>query len=136
MPTHHARKRYQNADIEIQDTRGAGAVIGAVRSARVLNRMKEGEATKAGVTEHKRYFRCDNGKANYAPPAEHSTWSVSARDSNPRLTSEPEKDHRIQRPKRANWKESNPRAAARHREKQSICWSAPPVTSKPNGDSA
>jgi len=71
---HHARKRYQNADIEIQDTRGAGAVIGAVRSARVLNRMKEGEATKAGVTEHKRYFRCDNGKANYAPPAEHSTW--------------------------------------------------------------
>ena len=52
------------------DSRGAVAIINAVRSARVLNTMSKAEAEKAGVDEVDRrlYFRIDRGKANMAPP--------------------------------------------------------------------
>ena len=75
---HHTRKPSfgQAAEYAVDDARGAGAMIAAVRSARTLNVMTEKEAGKAGLAEHQRrsFFRVDNGKANLAPPAKQSTW--------------------------------------------------------------
>ena len=57
------------------DTRGAGAKVDAYRVVRVLNRMTKEEALKAGVENHRRYFRADNdAKGNLVPPAERATW--------------------------------------------------------------
>lgn len=36
--------------------------------------MTKEEGERAGVENHRAYFRVDNGKANLAPPAEGSTW--------------------------------------------------------------
>jgi len=75
---HHTRKpgTGQAAEYSVDDARGAGAMIAAVRSARTLNIMSKDEAGKLGISEDRRrsYFRVDNGKANLAPPAERSTW--------------------------------------------------------------
>jgi hypothetical protein len=75
---HHTRKPAagQAAEYSVDDARGAGAMIAAVRSARTLNVMTKDEAGKLGFGEDRRrlYFRVDNGKANLAPPAERSTW--------------------------------------------------------------
>ena len=51
-------------------------MIGAVRSARVLNVMSDDEAAKAGIPSEQRrsYFRIDDGKANMRPPLEGATW--------------------------------------------------------------
>jgi len=70
---HHSRKT-GGAEVSVEDARGASALLGAVRSARVLNQMTEDEATKAGVENRRLYFRSDDGKANLAPPSEKSEW--------------------------------------------------------------
>ena len=69
---HHTRKPAPGQEeLSVMDSRGAVAIINAVRSARVLNTMSKAEADKAGVDEVDRrlYFRIDRGKANMAPPA-------------------------------------------------------------------
>ena len=75
---HHVRKSNdsKSGTLSVEDARGAGALIGAVRSARVLNRMSEEEASKQGVrgVERLRLFRVDNGKSNLAPPSGMATW--------------------------------------------------------------
>ncbi len=75
---HHTRKQGagQTAEYTVDDARGAGALIGAVRSARVLNPMSKEDAEKAGVPveERRSYFRVDDGKANMQPPMEVATW--------------------------------------------------------------
>lgn len=70
---HHVRKAH-GPEITVEDGRGAGALLAAVRSARVLNQMSKEEAVRAGVERHRSYFRVDNGKANLAPPPEGSDW--------------------------------------------------------------
>ena len=70
---HHVRKTGA-AEITVDDARGASALIAAARSVRVLNRMTDDEAAKAGVESRRSYFRADNGKANLAPPPEKSEW--------------------------------------------------------------
>lgn len=72
---HHVRKGAagQN-EYTVDDARGAGALLAAARSVRVLNRMSKDEASKAGIANPRSFFRVDNGKANLAPPAESSTW--------------------------------------------------------------
>lgn len=70
---HHVRKAH-GPEITVEDGRGAGALLAAVRSARVLNQMSKEEAERAGVERHRSYFRVDNGKANLAPPPEGSDW--------------------------------------------------------------
>ena len=70
---HHSRKT-GGADVSVDDARGASALLGAVRSARVLNVMGEDEAARAGVENRRLYFRADNGKANLAPPSDKSEW--------------------------------------------------------------
>jgi hypothetical protein len=67
---HHVRKG-NGDDATIDSVRGAGSLIGAARSARVINRLTEKEALRLGVPdlEAAGIFRVDNGKANLAPPA-------------------------------------------------------------------
>lgn len=73
---HHVRKAVGDHTYTVEDARGGSALIGAVRSARVLNVMSQDDADKAGIEpEHRRlHFRVDNGKANMAPPMERAVW--------------------------------------------------------------
>jgi len=75
---HHVRKPANGgkAEFTIDDGRGAGALINATRSARVLNVMTDDEAQAAGVNpeDRRRHFRIDNGKASMQPPIDRATW--------------------------------------------------------------
>ena len=68
---HHTRKPAPGQEeLGVVDSRGAGAIVNAVRSARVLNTMSKSEADGAGVDDVDRqlHFRVDRGKSNMAPP--------------------------------------------------------------------
>jgi AAA domain len=69
---HHTRKGEQ--EVTTESARGAKALTDACRFVRVVNRMSEGDAQKAGVDNHRVYFRTYNDKANLAPPADKSDW--------------------------------------------------------------
>ncbi|MCJ2030916.1 helicase RepA family protein [Methylobacterium sp. J-043] len=72
---HHVRKGQSgNGEFTVEDGRGAGALLAATRSARVLNPMTKEQAEKAGIDSPRGYFRADNGKANLAPPPDRSSW--------------------------------------------------------------
>jgi hypothetical protein len=77
--SHHVRKG-QGAGLRlgvtVDDARGGSAIIDAVRSARVLNRMSAAEAELAKIDANKKnfYVRVDIGKRNMAPPPEKATW--------------------------------------------------------------
>jgi hypothetical protein len=74
---HHVRKAASGqTSYAVEDARGGSALIGAVRSARVLNVMSPEEAEGADVpsTDRRRFFRVDDGKANMAPPLEKADW--------------------------------------------------------------
>jgi hypothetical protein len=75
---HHIRKASGNGrfEVTVDDARGAGSLVDAARSNRVLNVMSTDEATGAQVKpeQRKSYFRAGDGKANMAPPAESATW--------------------------------------------------------------
>ena len=69
---HHVRKPgFGQQEITADDTRGGGAIVNAVRSCQLLNRMssKEAEQVRIERDERFRYFRVDGGKQNLAPPA-------------------------------------------------------------------
>jgi hypothetical protein len=70
--SHHVRKPPSTGAVEITvyDARGAGAIINAVRSCRVLNQMTKVLAEQVGISEkdRSRYIRIDSGKRNMAPP--------------------------------------------------------------------
>lgn len=70
---HHTRK-LNGQDAVAEDSRGGIALIGAVRSSRVLNPMKREEAEEAGLKTHVHHFRVDDGKMNLAPRSEKATW--------------------------------------------------------------
>ena len=70
---HHVRK-VGDVEVTVEDARGASSLLSAVRSARVLNRMTQNEAEKAGVENNWLYFRVDNGKSNMSPSHEKATW--------------------------------------------------------------
>lgn len=69
---HHVRKS-NGAEVTVEDSRGASALMSASRSMRTLNRMTKEEAEKAGVDDLRSYFRADDGKANLAP-LERAQW--------------------------------------------------------------
>jgi hypothetical protein len=73
---HHIRKPGAgvSADTDVNDARGASALIGGVRSARVLNAMSKDEAATFGIEDRFAYFRVDNGKANLAPRSDDAVW--------------------------------------------------------------
>jgi hypothetical protein len=70
--SHHVRKQMMgfNQSITVDDSRGGGAIINAVRSGRVINRMNGSEADQAHIDRDQRHFymRVDKGKRNMAPP--------------------------------------------------------------------
>jgi hypothetical protein len=72
----HTRKPGpKQTETSVDDGRGASAVLAAMRSARVFNRMSPDEASKAGIhpDERWRYSRINEGKGNLAPP-EKALW--------------------------------------------------------------
>ena len=74
--SHHVRKPFTGqASMSVDDSRGGSAIINAVRSGRVINRMSSNEAEQAKVDRDHRhsYIRVDKGKRNMAPP-EKATW--------------------------------------------------------------
>jgi hypothetical protein len=66
---HPGKQRPGQAETTVEDSRGASAVIWAVRSARVFNFMTPEEAVKLGLSEDERrlHVRITNGKANMGP---------------------------------------------------------------------
>ena len=72
---HHVRKG-NGEDATVDSVRGAGSLIGAARSARVINKVTEDEAARLGVEEKEArgIMRVDDGKANLAPPAEKAVY--------------------------------------------------------------
>jgi RecA-family ATPase len=74
--THHTRKMQPGQEeLTASDSRGAGAIMDAVRSMRVLNRMTDSEASKLGLDsmERRRFMRLDRDKANMVP-ADAAVW--------------------------------------------------------------
>lgn len=74
---HHVRKPAKADDItDVNDARGASALIGGVRSARVLNVMPVDIARSAGVPDdlRQRHFSVSNGKANMSAKASQAQW--------------------------------------------------------------
>jgi hypothetical protein len=71
---HHTRKAPAGTEITIDSSRGAKALTDAARVARALNQMSEEEGAKAGVENHRLFFRAFNDKANLAPPVTVSDW--------------------------------------------------------------
>lgn len=67
---HHSKKTGGN-EVQVEDARGASALLSKARAGRVLNVMSIPEAEKAGIaeTERRLHFRVDSGKANLAPAA-------------------------------------------------------------------
>lgn len=72
---HHVRKS-DGREVTVEDGRGAGALLAAARSARVLNRMSEDQASAAGLPGRERfsYFNVTRGKANMAPMSGDVEW--------------------------------------------------------------
>lgn len=74
---HHVRKpSTAQAETDVNDARGASALIGGVRSARVLNVMSEDVSNAAGVPSdlRLRHFSVTDGKANMSPKAAEARW--------------------------------------------------------------
>lgn len=68
---HHVRKGgngFGGGELTAEDARGAGALVAAARTVRVLNPMNKSEAEKCGIDQPRTYFRADDGKTNMAPP--------------------------------------------------------------------
>lgn len=75
--SHHVRKPSMGQiEITVYDARGAGAIVNAVRSCRVLNQMPRTSAEIAKIEPDQRfaYIRIDSGKRNMAPP-ENARWA-------------------------------------------------------------
>lgn len=74
-PVHHIRKG-NGDDATVDSVRGANALIGAARAARVLNKVSEEAAEKLGLEGDaaKGLFRIDDAKANLAAPSDKATY--------------------------------------------------------------
>jgi hypothetical protein len=71
---HHTRKAPAGTEVTTDSSRGAKALTDAARVARALNQMSDEEGAKAGVENHRLFFRAFNDKANLAPPVTVSDW--------------------------------------------------------------
>lgn len=66
---HHTRKIAPGMQATIDDARGGSALRGTARFNRILSPMTEDEGAKAGVENHKFYFRIADVESNLAPPS-------------------------------------------------------------------
>ena len=76
---HHTRKSpagFTAAAGDINQARGAGAIAGAVRSARTVTPMSDSDAQAFDIPAERRgwYFRVDDAKGNMSPPASAAEW--------------------------------------------------------------
>ena len=73
---HHTRKMTGGVETEVttESSRGGKALTDGCRVVRAVNRMSKDEGDKAGVENHRLYFRTLNDKANLQPPADQSDW--------------------------------------------------------------
>jgi hypothetical protein len=73
--THHTRKLLGGeSEVTTESSRGGKALTDACRSVVAVNRMTSEEGERAGVDNHRLYFRTYNDKNNLAPPPENSDW--------------------------------------------------------------
>jgi hypothetical protein len=74
-PVHHIRKG-NGDEATVDSVRGANALIGAARSARVLNKISEEVAEKLGLEGDagKGLFRIDDAKQNLSAPSDKATY--------------------------------------------------------------
>jgi AAA domain len=71
----HTRKMGPNeGEVTTESARGGKAKTDACRVVRAVSRMTKEEGEKAGVENHRLYFRTFNDKANLQPPADKSGW--------------------------------------------------------------
>jgi hypothetical protein len=72
---HHTRKSGGlESEVTVESSRGGKALTDACRSVVTINRMTKEEAQRAGVDNHRLYFRAFDDKNNLAPPADTSDW--------------------------------------------------------------
>jgi hypothetical protein len=72
---HHTRKMTGvESEVTTDSSRGGKALTDGCRVVRAVNRMSKEEADRAGVDNHRLYFRTFNDKANLQPPADQSDW--------------------------------------------------------------
>ena len=71
---HHTRKLSGDVEVTAESSRGGKALTDAARDVRAINRMSKEEGEKAGVDNHRLYFRAYSDKANLSPPADKSDW--------------------------------------------------------------
>jgi hypothetical protein len=71
----HTRKMGgAETEVTVDSSRGGKAKTDACRGVRVVNRMTNEEGEKAGVENHRLYFRTFDDKPNLQPPADTSDW--------------------------------------------------------------
>lgn len=66
---HHTRKIAPGMQATIDDARGGSALRGTARFNRILSPMTEDEAAKAGLQNHRYFFRIGDVESNLAPPS-------------------------------------------------------------------
>ena len=75
MFVHHTRKTAPGQEkIDAEDARGGGALIGVVRSLRVINRMSQQFAEKYNLDNPNDYFNVEAGKSNLHRIEDESEW--------------------------------------------------------------
>jgi hypothetical protein len=70
---HHTPKM-AGIEVTAESARGGKSFGDACRVVRPINRMSKEEGDRAGVENHRLYFRSLNDKANLQPPADKSEW--------------------------------------------------------------
>jgi hypothetical protein len=71
----HTRKMGgTETEVTVESSRGGKAKTDACRVVRAINRMTKDEGAKAGIDNHRLYFKTFNDKANLQPPADKSDW--------------------------------------------------------------
>ena len=70
---HHTPKM-AGIEVTAESARGGKSFGDACRVVRPINRMSKEEGQRAGIANHRLYFRSLNDKANLQPPADKSEW--------------------------------------------------------------
>jgi hypothetical protein len=72
---HHSRKTVGTGDIDVEDARGASALLATARAARVLNPMSASDAQEASIPDSRfQYVKIMDGKANLSPMSSKADW--------------------------------------------------------------
>jgi hypothetical protein len=71
----HTRKMGgAESEVTVESSRGGKAKTDACRVVRAINRMAKEEGARAGIDNHRLYFKTFNDKSNLQPPADKAEW--------------------------------------------------------------